>query len=103
MANNGRSNNREVAMPGLVSPQGAPVTSGNWEAPRGSTPYFGFMDDAGGFNTIAIESIGMVASTNNGKFLVVTKGGQQMTLPATEGFNLMKRLGWSDRSARKDM
>jgi hypothetical protein len=57
---------------------------------------------AGGFNTLSIEGIGMVASQNDGRFLVVTKGGQTMKLPAEAGFNLMKRLGWTDRAARKD-
>lgn len=31
----------------LVNPSGAAVNSSEWEAPKGSSPYFGFLDSKG--------------------------------------------------------
>lgn len=81
----------------LVNPTGSPVNSSEWEAPKGSSPYFGFLDSKGGFNTIKIESIIALHPNPNGMF-VVHLGTANMVMDASDGFRLMKRLGWSEMS-----
>lgn len=81
----------------LLDDTGQRVTSCAWEPPRGSSPYFGWMGDAG-FSTLKMESI--VAMFPNPQrsdlYIILLSTGAQMAIGLTDGERLIKRLGWTE-------
>lgn len=87
----------------ILGTTGLPVTSEDLHPPDNRSDWFGFMGQQGEFITLRVEEIQLVSSNAGGRFNAVMRrplpnGQMIITLEATDGFRLMKRLGWSARN-----
>lgn len=96
MSQNGKS--VSMAPSGLISPAGAPLTTMNWHPPEGKSDFFGYISPQGHFVSIALSTVSFLASDANGRFVCQMTTGSQAMLEATDGFRLMKMLGWKERT-----
>jgi hypothetical protein len=90
----------------ILNATGAPAPSSRWERfqpPKGSSPFFGWIDAAGDPNTVRLESIVTVAKDQRtGRWGIILSGcGMIPTIDEQNAFRLMRRMGWTVEG-RKD-
>lgn len=84
----------------ILGADGARATTEEWEAPSGSSPYFGWMGENGGYTTIRISSIdGMCLGTQrNDQYVIHLESNCNFVINIDEAKRLMRRLGWVCKS-----
>jgi hypothetical protein len=93
---------------GLLTAGGAPVEEtpqeSQWQGfipPKGSSPYFGWIDLAGEPATIRVELIAAVAKdARTQRFVVImANAGASPTISDRDAYLLLRRLGWTMEKA----
>lgn len=87
----------------LLTADGAPVSEtphSRWEGlipPKGSNPFFGWVDLAGEPATIRVEMIAAVAKdARTGRFMIIlANAGVAPSISDNDAYLLLRRLGWS--------
>jgi hypothetical protein len=93
---------REIQSP-ILGPDGvrAPV-SACWQAPAGSSPWFGWFGDDG-FTTVRIESIKAVTPhpQMRGRMIIWCDGNCNLVIGSEDCMRLLKRMGWMEPNERR--
>lgn len=82
----------------IVDPRGqAAAKDEKWLEPKGSSPYFGWIDDRGDSNTVRIEGISaVVRDARTGRYAILMANCPiSLTIADTDAYRLMRRLGWT--------
>lgn len=82
----------------IVSPSGAPATGpSTYEPPKGSSPFFGWIDTGGDPNSVKYEKIlATFRDSRTGRFVIMVEGVQQVVpISDRDAERLMKRMGWT--------
>lgn len=89
---------------GLITPGGAAVETiadnTRWKGltePKGSSPWFGWIDMAGEPATVRVELVAAVAKdARSGRFVIIlSNAGISPSITDADAYRLMRRLGWT--------
>ena len=76
------------------------LASATMEPPTGSSPFFGWLGPDG-FSSVRIDAIQAICpdQRRTGQYVLSLKYGAAMVINTEDAMRLMKRLGWSQKSA----
>ena len=79
---------------------GVPAKPSRWDGmqePKGSSPYFGWIDASGDPATIRVDLIAAVArDSRTGRFVIImANAGATPTITDQDAYRLMRRMGWT--------
>lgn len=83
---------------GIVSATGAPVTGpATYEPPKGSSPFFGWVDAAGDPSSVRYDDItALLRDSRSGRFVMLIRQTQFVPqISDRDAERLMKRMGWT--------
>lgn len=89
---------------GAAVPESKPEN--RWEGliePKGSSPYFGWIDAIGDPVTIRLELVAALArNARTGRFVIIlAQAGMAPDIGEDDAYRLMRRLGWSLKDGKK--